>query len=45
MLAHKLFQKKFDQKLLRKGLIENSGSGVINRRNGCGATVVFDQNL
>jgi hypothetical protein len=25
--------------LLKKGLIENPGSGVINRRNGCGATV------
>jgi hypothetical protein len=34
-LDRKLFQKKFDQKRL--------GNGVINRRNGCGATVVFDQ--
>jgi hypothetical protein len=25
--------------LLGKGLIENPGSGVINRRNGCGPTV------
>jgi hypothetical protein len=28
--------------LFRKGLIENPGSGVINRRNGCGATVAFE---
>jgi hypothetical protein len=27
--------------LLRKGLIENPGSGVINRRNGCGPTVAL----
>jgi hypothetical protein len=54
MLDHKLFQKKFDhnpfqkrldRKLLRKvrSKTEKRRDGVINRRNCCGSTVVFDQ--
>ncbi|MGI5991699.1 MAG: hypothetical protein ACOX7Y_05400 [Methanosarcina sp.] len=31
--------------LLGKGLIENLGSGVINRRNGCGTTPSMTKEL
>jgi hypothetical protein len=45
LLSRKLFQKKFDQK--RKPFPKRfdrkiPGDGVINRRNGCGATVAFE---
>jgi hypothetical protein len=37
VLTANFFKKSLITNLLGKGLIENPGSGVINRRNGCGA--------
>jgi hypothetical protein len=44
-LPANFFKKSLITNLLGKGLIENPGSGVINRRNGCGATVALMQTI
>jgi hypothetical protein len=38
-----LFSKGSIANLLREGLIENGIFGVINRRNGCGTTLAFQE--